>query len=342
MPNNATTPPKKRPRLPHIDREKLRHRARLVNAYTMLLFAQLCMSSGGIFGRFALDGIGPMQVAALRMALAFSPLLLRLLWARPPRTKPKLELRLLGAGIALAVVFGAWTAALMRLSVGSSTLLTCTAPFWNGLYEAVILRRRSPPSFWLALVVATASLALMVHGGSGDVPIAGQTLLGVCLALTSSMAMATYYIIVREASKQAKYNTFDIITRTYGWAALALTLMCLAFERTPLPPLANWQPWMGVLGLALVTQACGHTLQNFSLKTLRPSVVGFAALSEPLIASVLAVFIFGEAITLNVAAGGGMLMLSLAWAMWLSFKTAQEAAPTGAAGAEAKAKAKAS
>ena len=332
------TSAKKHPRL-HIDRDKLKHRARLVNAYTMLLFAQLCMSSGGIFGRFALDGIGPMQVAALRMGIAFSPLALRLLWARPPRTKPKLELQLFFAGLALAVVFGAWTAALMRLSVGASTLLTCTAPFWNGLYEVVVLRRRSPPSFWVALVVATGSLALMVHGSSGETPIVGQTILGACLALASSMAMATYYIIVRRASTQHKYTTFDIITRTYGWAALALGLMCLAVERTPLPPLSNWQPWAGVVGLAAVTQAFGHTLQNFSLKVLRPSVVGFAALSEPLIASVLAVVIFGEAITLNVAVGGGMLMLSLAWAMYLSFRAAEETTPQAEPAPAAKAKA---
>ena len=309
-----------------IDREKLKARARVVNAYSLLFLAQICMSSGGIFGRFALNGIGPMQTAALRMCIASLPLLLRLIWVRSPRTRWQLELQLGGAGLALAVVFGAWTASLMRLSVGASTLLTCCAPFWNGLYESLILKRRSPPSFWVALVVAIGSLAVMVRSSAGVTPIANQAGIGVAFALSSSLAMSIYYIIIRRVSKQHSYHTFDIITRTYGWAAVTLTLMCVAFERTPLPPLYQWQPWAGVLGLAAITQACGHTLQNFTLKVLRPSVVSFAALSEPLIAAVLAIFIFAEAVTADLALGGGTLLLALGWAMYISFKASDATA----------------
>ncbi len=294
----------------------------------MLLMAQVCMSSGGIFGRFALHDIGPLQTAALRMAIASLPIFLRLLWVRSPRPVWRLELELLAAGVALAVVFGAWTCSLMRLSVGASTLLTCTAPFWNGLYESLVLKRRSPPSFWAALVVAVGSLALMVREASGHTPIVGQKGFGVCCALASSLAMALYYIVIRRVSSQHRYTTFDMITRTYGWAALLLGLICFIFERQPLPALSNWQPWAGVVGLAAVTQACGHTLQNFTLKVLRPSVVGFAALSEPLIASALAVFIFGEEVSWELAVGGTTLLLSLGWAMTISYRMA--AAPKSA------------
>lgn len=314
----------------HVDRAALRARAKVLNAYGLLLLAQLCMSSGGIFGRYALDAIGPLQVAALRMCIASLPLAIRFAILRGPRTRWQLEGKLLGAGLALAVVFGAWTGSLMRLSVGASTLLTCTAPFFNGLYEYFVLKRRGSPSFWAALAVAIGSIALMVSEATGDTPIQGQAALGACCALASSLGMASYYIVVRRVSKQHSYSTMDIITRTYGWAACVLTMLCLAFERTPLPPMSNWLPWMGVVGLAVVTQGCGHTLQNVTLKTLRPSVVSFAALSEPLLATILAVFIFNEQVTWRIAVAGVTLLAALGWAMHISLKaeTQANAAPS--------------
>ncbi len=323
--STPTASPKPKHGRLHVDRAALRARAHVLNAYGLLLLAQLCMSSGGIFGRYALDGIGPLQVAALRMTIASLPLAIRFAVLKGPRTRWQLEAKLLGAGLALAVVFGAWTGSLMRLSVGASTLLTCTAPFFNGIYEYFVLKRRGSPSFWAALVVAIGSIALMVSGATGETPIQGQAVLGACLALASSLCMAAYYIVVRRVSQQHSYSTMDIITRTYGWAALALMFLCLAVERTPLPSFTMWAPWAGVLGLAIVTQGCGHTLQNVALKTLRPAVVSFAALSEPLLATIMAIFIFNEQVTWRIAVAGVTLLAALGWAMHISLKAETEA-----------------
>ena len=307
-------------------RDAIRARMLLVRAGILLAIAQVCMSSGGIFGRYALDEIAPLQVAALRMAAVSIPLGVRFLWVRQPRQRKKLEWKLFFAGVALAVVFGAWTGSLARLSVGTSTLLTCTPSFFNGLYEAVILKRPTRWSFWAAFAVALGGVMLMVRGSTGGGhPVQGQEVLGVCLASLSSLAMATYYILVRQVAKKEHYGTIDVITRTYGWAALLLAVFCLAVDRSPLPPWDHWYVWGGILGLALVTQGMGHSLQNAALSALRPSIVGFAGLSEPLIAAALAIALFGERITWSVGLGGAALLLALGWVMVGQMKEATPA-----------------
>jgi DME family drug/metabolite transporter len=294
-------------------------RAPRARAYTSLLVAQLAMGSGGIFGRFALQGFGPLSVAAWRLGLAAVPLLLRLAIKRGPRPQMRQELHLLGAGLVLAAQFAAWVGSLQRLSVGASTLLVCTAPLFNGLYEVFILRRHLPRSFWLALCIALAGIGVMVLGsGDSGAPIDHAAGLGVALALLSSMGMAAYFILIQNIALGAEdrhcYDTLDIITRTFTWGALAL-FAAAAFSSTPLPPLSNTCAWGGVLGMAVVTQGFGHTLQNAALRTIRASIVGFATLIEPLISAVLAALLLDERLTRQAVGGGVVVLLALGWAL---------------------------
>ena len=54
-------------------------------------------------------------------------------------------------------------------------------------------------------------------------------------------------------------------------------------------------------------------------------MVSFAALSEPLIATILAIFIFNEQVTWRIAVAGVTLLAALGWAMHISLKAETEA-----------------
>jgi drug/metabolite transporter (DMT)-like permease len=83
----------------------------------------------------------------------------------------------------------------------------------------------------------------------------------------------------------------------------------------PLPPLTHWQAWGGVVGMAVITQGCGHTLQSAALKHIRASIVGFSTLLEPVTATALAAVAFGERIGAQSALGVLLVLGSLAWAL---------------------------
>jgi drug/metabolite transporter (DMT)-like permease len=316
--------------------------------YLLLLVAQLAMGSGAIFGRLALGGMAALSVAAWRLGLVALPLLARLLlrlgWRRlqgggpmaptlhVPRSRP-LEYQMLLAGLLLAAQFAAWVGSLQRLSMGMSTLLVCTAPLWNSLYEVTVQRRRLAPSFWGALVVGLLGLLGMlgVEDAQAGVLLPGQAVLGMGMALLGSLLIAAYLLLMRSIALEAKrlgaYDTLDVLTRVFGWAALVL--FCSSLLASPelpnLPPLADRRAWIGLLGMALITQGLGHSLQNHALRHLQASIVGFATLLEPLVAATLGWLCFGEALGWRRAMGGGLVSVALGYAMWITARTAQQA-----------------
>lgn len=278
--------------------------------FSSLLGAQVAIGAAAIFARFALSGAEPLAVAALRLILA--ALLLFVLFAvgrhnRPPLNATRRTI-LLFAGVALAIHFGTWIWSLKYTTVAISTLLVCTTPIWTSLYDAAILRRRLPPSVWLAYAAGAAGIWLVVGFGGSPPPILGHQFLGAVLALAGSFAIGAYFVLVREV--RAAMTTTRIVTHTYGWAALFLTLAAIV-ARQPPPPLQAHAAWLGILAMALISQLLGHTALNASLRWFSPSAIAMTTLLEPVFAALLAAAIFGERLSSLMVAGGIILLVAI-------------------------------
>jgi drug/metabolite transporter (DMT)-like permease len=228
--------------------------------------------------------------------------------ATVPPTRRQAAL-LVTAGLALAVHFGTWIASLEYTTVAVSTLLVATTPVWTAIYDALVSRRGlSPPAIAAFLTGATGLFAVVGFNRTLP-PVGGHTMLGAGLAVTGSLAMAAYLILVRDARE--RLDTQTIVTRTYTWSALFL-VVAAAVARQPLPPISDAAAWGGILGMALVSQLLGHTAINASLRWFSPSAVSFTNLIEPVAAAGLALLIFGERLSPLAIAGAAMLLASVA------------------------------
>jgi drug/metabolite transporter (DMT)-like permease len=305
--------------------------------YVTLASAQVAVGAAAIFARFALSGAPPLAVSAWRLLIA-SVVLLAIAAVRnyyaPSATGPSIPqgdtgeskrnaLLFIGAGIVLAVHFATWIASLDYTSVAVSTLLVATTPIWTALYDSVVHKRHLSPVAWAAFAGGAAGVALVVGFNSTRPPIAGHEVLGDALALAGAVAIGAYFILVREV--RAAYGTREIVTRTYSLAALALIIASLAAHQMP-PPIADAKAWGGILAMAFISQLLGHTGMNASLRWFSPSAVGMSTLLEPIIAAVLAFFIFGEQLA-QLALLGGVLVLC-AIGVFLRQESAESASPT--------------
>ncbi len=208
------------------------------------------------------------------------------------------ERRLVAAGVLLALHFACWIASLRYASVAISTLLVCTTPVWTEAYS-VLRRRRIDAYAALSVAGALAGVAIVV-----GVPDRANTPLGIALALGGSFAIAGYLLVVRGTDR--RYGTLAVTARTYAYAAVALGL-AVAATRDPFPPLADARAWGGILAMALVSQLFGHTAMNAAVRVVSPTFVGTMTLLEPVIAAMLAAWIFGE--RLGLATGAGALVI---------------------------------
>lgn len=278
--------------------------------YVVLGGAQLAVGAAAIFARYALGGAGPVAVSAGRLAIA-ALILLALAALRPTRSRVEGRdgWRLAGAGVALALHFVTWIWSLEYATVAVSTLLVTTTPVWTAIYDAVRGIRRLSPLAMAAFAGGGAGLALVLVGDKTAPPIAGHPLLGAALALAGSIAIAAYLLLVRSVRVRVP-DTRAIVTRTYGWAALALLAGSLTL-RQPFPSLGNAAAWGGIAAMALISQLLGHTALNASLKWFSPSAVSFATLLEPVFAAALAVIVFSEPVPGLAIVGSVVLLASI-------------------------------
>lgn len=268
------------------------------------------MGAAAIFARYALAGAGPLAVSAGRLAIA-ALILFALAAVRGPavqRPSRGAELLLACAGLALAAHFAAWIASLDYTSVAISTLLVATTPLWTALYDALAHRRLLSRVAAGAFAAGAIGLFLVAGNERAAAPHPGSELFGATLALGGALAFAAYLLLVR--ASQAGLSTRTIVTRTYGWAALALVIAAVA-ARQPAPPIADGAAWAGILAMALISQLLGHTAINASLRWFSPSTISFANLLEPVFAALLALLIFHETLSWRAALGGAILLASV-------------------------------
>jgi len=279
-----------------------------IGVYLIILFgAQLAIGAAAIFARYAMHGAGPLTVSALRLTIAsLAIVLINRHMKRRVSVSHNHEIVFAFCGLALSVHFGTWMASLLFTSVAIATLLVSTSPIWTALYDVFVLRRKPTLLFWIGFVAAAFGTVLIVTATSGEVLATHgfADLIGEVLSAAGGIAFAAYLIAIRSLS--SKYPTLVVVGRTYSWAAVFLWLGALLFHEQI--PCCDFKSWLGILGLALVSQLLGHTGINASLKRFTPNVVAFSTLLEPVFAAVLASLIFGETLSTQMITGSLILL----------------------------------
>ena len=134
---------------------------------------------------------------------------------------------------------------------------------------------------------------------------------GDLLALAGGVAMAGYFLLSREAQATVPFRAYLGIA--YGVAAAVLWLAVLGCRRPGIPDSmrargGHWRAWR------LVSQLIGHSGYNWSLRYLSPLFVAVVSVGEPVLASLLAWWILGEALDGRTGAGGILILAAIACA----------------------------
>lgn len=283
----------------------------------------LAVSGSAILIRLAQAEAPSLVIAAWRLLLAalilLPPALLRRRQEIGALSRADLRLCLL-AGIMLGVHFATWISSLAYTSVASSTVLVATMPLWVALAAPAFLREPIGPWVRVAILLALAGSivitlddALAVVDGALrlDPAFTGagrQPLLGSGLALAGAVSGAAYILIGRRL--RVSLSLLSYITLVYGAAAIFLVLLALGAGYD----LLGYSPRVYGLTLlmALFPQLLGHTSYNWALGYLPASFVTLTVISEPIGASILALFLFGETPGWVALLGSGMILVGLA------------------------------
>lgn len=277
-----------------------------VSPYATLVLGVLLVSVGAILVRLA--AAPPLAVSFYRMSIA-SLLLSPFAWTDARQSWPKLSARphllLLASGVALALHFATWIASLSHTSVAASVLLVNTAPLFAIALSLVFLREKPPLAVQVAIPLAMVGAAVIALGDRDSSP---ASLFGNLLAVAGAVTLATYQVIGRGLRAALPLDAYMLLV--WGTATLTLAALMAGFGTrfAPFPP----KTWLAFAALAVVPTLGGHGLTNRALRSLPAPTVGLFLLGEPVIASLLAMLLFGETPSAATLTGGAIVLAALA------------------------------
>ncbi|WP_082105265.1 DMT family transporter [Demequina subtropica] len=286
-----------------------RHFASVVTAATLWGF-------GGVLGTMLSrhSDLGSMSIAMWRMLVAGAALLLYLAVRRALRPLPgPAWRRALLTGALTALFEACFFSAIPYSSVGLATLIGIgSAPVCVALWDWAHGRQRPSAATLGALVLALGGLALLL-GGSLDAGGGGP--LGPLLALGAGASFAAISVVNRTPVDGLGPVEHTAVAFTWGGLLLvpAAALAGIAGPATlgGVGAPSDAYGWALTLGMGVVVTALAYVLYLGGLRTVPPFVATIVSLLEPLVAAILAAFVFGERLGWAGIGGGAALAAAI-------------------------------
>ena len=282
----------------------------------LIIIAACFWGSMGIFVRKLSEyGFSPIQIVSIRItlaALAFSAIQLfksRSGFKILPRDIPLF----LGLGFGSILFFTiCYFTAITIMPLSTAAILLYTSPIWIVLMSAIFFREKMNCKKLVALALAFAGCVL-VSGISGE----GITLKGLLIGLGSGIGYGLYSILGTVALR--RYSPYTVTTYTFLLAAIGSWFIC-----NPADMLSKFSAASNSTNLilfcfltALITAVIPFLFYTLGLRTVEASKAGILATFEPMVATIVGITCFSEALTLLSGMG---IALILAAAIVLNWK----------------------
>ena len=209
------------------------------------------------------------------------------------------------SGLFLAIHFVLWFESLQHTSVASSTTIVCTEVIWVCLGFCLFLKGKLSGKAVFAIGVTLAGSVLIALSDSGS----GAGLYGDVLALLAAIAVAVYTLIGRVVREKLSTTVYTYMVYTACAAVLVVTCLVQGYSLFAY----GWSAVIVGLLLAVCSTILGHSIFSWCLKYFSPSFVSASKLCEPVVAAIMAGFLFGELPGWLQVFGGVLILGGVLW-----------------------------
>ncbi|MEO7727565.1 MAG: DMT family transporter, partial [Burkholderiales bacterium] len=211
---------------------------------------------------------------------------------------------LVAAGLFFAGDLAVWHWSIVLTSVANSTLLANLAPIFVALAAWLMFRERLRGKFLAGLAIALAGMTLLI---GGDFQLQGRELIGDALGVVTAMFYAGYQLVVTKL--RARVATSTIMAWSSLVTALVLLPIALASGEQMLP--VSNMGWVKLIGLALIAQVAGQSLIAYAMARLPATFTSVGLLFQPVMATLFAWLLLGEAVSALQLAGGITVLVGI-------------------------------
>jgi drug/metabolite transporter (DMT)-like permease len=262
---------------------------------------------GFFFGKIALEEMSFAHMVLYRFLFAMPLLLPLLVTHRPGLNRREWGWLALASFLGVPVQFLIQFYALSITTVSHAALMVGTMPVILAVGAAVFAHERMDRVGWMALAGSTSGAALIALGG-GEHGKGGATLAGDLLVVVS-LLIALFWILI---NKKLVERHSPVVVTTYGLGIGTLMLLIWVPVHYGMPPMADvsGKAWWALAGSGVLCTAATTLLWNWGMTQVPASQAGVLLNMEPLMGSLLGVFVLGERLGPSAWVGGGLILAS--------------------------------
>jgi drug/metabolite transporter (DMT)-like permease len=279
-------------------------RARL--AYPALVLGGVSISAVPLFVRWIHvgQGVGPTAMACWRMAMTFP--LFAILAARSPADTGVGPGRrwLVAAGLFFAGDLTLWHWSLLETSIANSTLLSNLAPVFVALGATAFFGHPLRPPLLIALGLAVLGACALV---SASFSLGWSHLAGDAAAAAAAVFYAAYVLAIGRVRQ--RWSSMRVMAWSTASAGLAFALVGWMRHERFVPE--SSVGWLELAAFALVAQVTGQAMIAFALQQVPPTAASITLLIQPVLVTLLAWPLFGEAVSALQAIGAVIVLVGI-------------------------------
>lgn len=280
-----------------------------------VLVAALLWGTTGTAATFA-PQVGPLAIGAAALGIGG---LLQALIALPALRRARLHLTshlgyVLTGGLAVWIYPLAFYSSMHLAGVAVGTVISlASAPLASGVLEWLIDRKRLGGWWYVAAALGIAGSALLIVSTETSAAVNGfSALAGIVLGLIAGAAYATYSWVVQRLMREGVGRAAAMGSVFGVGGALLIPVLLI----TGAPLVATPQALSVGLYMALVPMFLGYVAFGYGLSKIPASSATTLTLTEPAVATVLAVVVVGEQLTVLGWVGLAMFALVLVIIAW--------------------------
>jgi drug/metabolite transporter (DMT)-like permease len=269
----------------------------------LLLLAMFSVSTSPIIARY-LENVPAVAISFWRMGFGAIILwLISLIQKQTPLKNNNLK-RTLIAGIFLGIHFALFFGAIKLTTIANATFLGTLAPVITFIIEKYILKRDYTYTLIWGLRLAVFGAVIIV---SESFNFSSSLTIGNLLAVACSVCLGLA-IIISESVRQ-KIGTINYSRTLFSSAAGTLFVIAIIMKIDILG--YSYFEYGGLLLLGIIPTILGHGSMYYAIRYVSPTIVASIPMGEPVLASLLAWFLFQEIIGLGTIIGGSITLIGL-------------------------------
>jgi drug/metabolite transporter (DMT)-like permease len=261
---------------------------------------------GFFFGKIALAEMGVGAMVLYRFLFATLVLLPLLFTHRPHFNRGEWRTLLLCSFLGIPLQFLIQFSGLNRTTVSHASLMVGTMPVLLAVAATLFAHERMDAIGWFALAISTPGATLIALGarratGSNGPTLAGDLLVVLSLVIALGWVLLNKHLMERHSA---------IVVTAYGITCGTVMLLVCVPLLYGLPPIhhISLKAWLALAASGFLCTASTTLLWNWGMTQVPASQAGVLLNMEPLIGSILGVFVLRESLGPSARLGGGLIL----------------------------------